>query len=63
MQLEAERGKDDSHGAQDSTYLDFSLQDDVCIARIGKTKYSTKLFHGEVANVTNFELWGLSRDR
>ena len=48
--------------ARDITYLDFSLQDKMCIACIGETKNSAKLFRSEIANVSNFELGGLARD-
>lgn len=44
------------------TYLDFSPQDNICVTGICETKNSSKLLHGEIANVTNFELGGLARD-
>ena len=44
------------------TYLDFSPQDNICVTGICKTKNSSKLLHGEIANVTNFEFGGLARD-
>ena len=49
--------------AKDITYLDFSLQDKMCITCVGETKNSAKLFHSEIANVSNFELGGLAHDR
>jgi hypothetical protein len=44
------------------TYLDFSPQDNICVTGICETKNSSKLLHGEITNVTNFELGGLARD-
>lgn len=49
--------------ALDSTYLDFSPQDDICITRISETKNSAKLVRSEIADVANFKLWGLAHDR
>ena len=50
------------HDAWDSTHLDFSLQDNVCITRVGETKDSAKLFRGEITDIANFEFGGLSHD-
>ena len=44
------------------SYLDFSPQNNVCVTGICETKDASKLFHSEIANVTNFELGGLARD-
>ena len=44
------------------SYLDFGPQDNICVTGICETKNSSKLFHGEIANVANFELGGLARD-
>jgi hypothetical protein len=48
--------------ASDITYLDFSLQNKMCITCIGETKNSAKLFRSEITDVSNFELGGLARD-
>jgi len=45
------------------TYLDFSPQDNICVTGICKTKNSSKLLRGEIANVANFELGRLARDQ
>src|SRR5579863_238279 len=55
-------GKEDRTKVRDITYLDLGPQDNMCITRIRETKYSTKLLHGEIADVANFELGGLARD-
>jgi hypothetical protein len=61
--LETGGGGRNGKGARNNTHLHFGPQNEVRITRIGKTKYSAKLFHGEVANITNFELRRLSHDR
>lgn len=53
---------DSRHEALDSTYLDFSPQDDVCITRISETKNSAKLLRSEITDVANFEFGGLAHD-
>lgn len=34
----------------------------MCVTRIRETKDSTKLLHGEIADIANFELGGLAHD-
>lgn len=42
--------KTDNH-----SYLYFSLEDQVSVAGVRQTKYASKLIHGEIANVPNFQ--------
>ena len=50
------------HETLESTYLDFSPQDDVCITRVSETKNSAKLIRSEITDVANFEFGGLAHD-
>ena len=58
-----ERRIDGRHEALDSTYLDFSPQDDVSITRISETKNSAKLIRSEITDIANFEFGGLAHER
>ena len=59
----AGRAADKGHITAYYTYLNLSPQHDVRITRVGHTKNPSKLLHGKVADITNLQLWGLSRDR
>lgn len=39
----------------DRTYLYFGFEDEVSVAGIRQTEYASKLIHGEIANIPNFE--------
>ena len=56
-------GEDGRHEALDSTYLDFSPQDDVSITRISETKNSAKLIRSKITDIANFEFGGLAHER
>lgn len=48
-----------AHCVTQETHLDFGLQDDVGISRITQSEDAPKLIRRELANVPNFEFWGL----
>jgi len=55
-------GEEEGAEIRNMTDLDFSPQDNICVTGICETKNPSKLFHGKIANVANFELGGLARD-
>lgn len=40
----------------EAAHLNLGTEYDVCVTGVGQPKYTTKLIHGEVANVTDLEL-------
>jgi len=42
-----------------STYLDLSLENEMCVTSVGHAEYAAKVVGREVANVADLELWRL----